>query len=659
MRPTKRRFVAAAICLAASFALSPALADPPSTPALTTQNVPETSALLRERLRPYQNVRSAVFGGWSADGESLYAITGFGQTPQVYLIGRSGVRRQITSFNDPIRSVTPSPIHPHLLAVTVDRGGDENFQVFMVDRDTGDATLISDGVGRKGPVAWSPDGSTLAWYTTLEGAQRAIVVAPVDDPGARRSVFKGEGWWSPAAWSPDGSTLLISHYKSVHESELFLLNVETAAISKINPALNNVAYGDYAFSHDGRALFYTSDEAGEFLNLFRLDLQSGDKINLTADIEWDVESVDVSRDGRSYGFTVNEDGGSKVYLRSARNDRSKRAPVVRRGMVHSIEISPDGRRLGFTYSNSQAPAAVFAWKLRGRRGIERWVESDIGTLDPGSFVVAETFSYPTFDSDKGQQRRIPASILRPRQSGKRPVVISIHGGPEAQARQTFSAIHQFWASELGIAVVRPNVRGSTGYGKTYAALDNGLKREDAVKDIGALIEWIRQDPDLDETRIILHGISYGGYMVLAAAARYGDDIAGGVSIAGISDFVTFLENTAEYRRDLRRREYGDERDRDIRAFLNRISPLNVAGKIASPMLIVQGRNDPRVPVSEATQLLAAIRDNGGEAWYMLARDEGHGFLRKSNRDALSEAEALFFSEMLQLDLSEDGLSGAP
>jgi dipeptidyl aminopeptidase/acylaminoacyl peptidase len=260
--------------------------------------------------------------------------------------------------------------------------------------------------------------------------------------------------------------------------------------------------------------------------------------------------------------------------------------------------------------------------------------------------MPELIDYPTFDEVDGQPRRIPAFVYRPAGEGPHPVIISIHGGPESQARPGFSSTYQLWIDRLGAAVVVPNVRGSSGYGKTYLKLDNGKLREDSVKDIGALLDWIATQPDLDASRVAVYGGSYGGYMVLASGVHFSDRLKAAVDIVGISNFVTFLENTQDYRRDLRRPEYGDERDPEMRAHLERISPLNNVERIRVPMFVVQGNNDPRVPVSEAEQMVAALREQGSPVWYMNALNEGHGFRKKENRDLFSEATILFFERYL-------------
>jgi dipeptidyl aminopeptidase/acylaminoacyl peptidase len=348
---------------------------------------------------------------------------------------------------------------------------------------------------------------------------------------------------------------------------------------------------------------------------------------------WDVSDIEVH--GDRIATVVNEDGASKLSVTNP--DVHVKLPV---GIVSGMRFSPDGGRLGFTLSRADAPGDAYTYEIAENK-LVRWTFSETGGIDPATFVTPQRFAYKSFDG-----RDIPAYLYQPRNAKKAPVVISIHGGPESQFQPLFSPLTQYWVNELGIAVIAPNVRGSTGYGKTYTALDNAEKREDSVKDIGALLDWIAKQPELDASRVAVFGGSYGGYMVLASLVHFGDRIKAGVDVVGIANFITFLERTSGYRVDLRRVEYGDERDPKMREVFERISPANHADKIRSALLVAHGRNDPRVPFSEAEQIAAKVRAQGRPVWTVYADNEGHGFARKENRDYLSAAAAVFLKKHL-------------
>jgi dipeptidyl aminopeptidase/acylaminoacyl peptidase len=313
--------------------------------------------------------------------------------------------------------------------------------------------------------------------------------------------------------------------------------------------------------------------------------------------------------------------------------------------VGRIGFDRSGKKLGMTLESAQSTRDVFVLEVE-RNALTRYTSSEVGPIDPLQFVPAELVRFPTFDREHGKPRQVPAFVYRSRAPGRRPVYIDVHGGPESQYKPVFSPFTQFLVRELGFTVIAPNVRGSSGYGKSYLNLDNGEDREDAVKDIGALLVWVGAQRDLDAKKVFVAGGSYGGYMSLASMVHFSDRLSGGIDVVGISNFVTFLESTSAYRRDLRRPEYGDERLPRIRAYLQRISPLTNAARISKPLLIVQGLNDPRVPASESQQMVAKIRGRGGEVWYLAARDEGHGFKKKSNRDFYQKTIVTFLERQL-------------
>ncbi len=361
---------------------------------------------------------------------------------------------------------------------------------------------------------------------------------------------------------------------------------------------------------------------------------------LTGDIDWNVERIAISHDRRTLALSTNEDGYSVLRLLDTRTRRLSPVRGAPRGYVRSLTFAPEAPVLGFTVQSATNTGDAYTYDLRRRRTV-RWTQSEVGGLDASRFVEPTLERYETFD-----ERQIPAFYYRPEGDGPFPVVVYIHGGPESQARPWFSPLTQYLASEAGIAVVAPNVRGSDGYGKSYLLLDNGTRREDSVRDIGALLDWIEAREELDGERVAVFGGSYGGYMVLASMVHYGDRLRAGVDNVGISNFVTFLENTREYRRDLRRAEYGDERDPEMRAHLARISPVNNVDRMNCALFVAHGANDPRVPASEAEQIVEAVRRNGHDVWYMLARNEGHGFQKKNNRDVYLQLTVMFLMEHL-------------
>ncbi len=634
-------------CAILSLGLSPALwadASPERIQQgnLVMENIPDIPPEVRDRLRQYQNIRSAFFADFEPDG-GIFILTRFGETNQIHHVAQPmGKRRQLTFFDQRTGAPQVRPDGSGQFMFTRDVGGDEFFQGFLFDPATGRDLQFTEPETRNQGLTWSPDGSKVAWASaTWEQPDYTIWIADPEDPASRRELLQAEGATAPREWSPDGSMLLLGRYLSINETRLFLLDIDSGELTRINPD-QQVAYGAARFSADGSELFVVSDADAEFRRILAIDLDSGDQ-RVIVEHPWDVQAMDLSPDGSLLAYTINAGGIAELHLLDLASGEARPGPELPAGLIGGVRFSPDGERLGFSHNYAGSPGD--AWILHLSSGeLERWTESEVGGLDTSRFQAPELISYESFDG-----LEVPAFIHRPDGDGPHPVIVSIHGGPEAQARPGFNANFMYWVHELGAAVAVPNVRGSSGYGNEYVNLDNVFLRENSVFDIGALLDWIAEQPDLDEERVVVYGGSYGGYMVLASLMHYSDRLAGGVNIVGISNFVTFLENTAGYRRDLRRAEYGDERDPEVREFLESISPSNNADRITAPLFIIQGANDPRVPASEAEQILEAVREAGGDPWYLLALDEGHGFARQSNRDFQREAETLFLRQVLALD----------
>ena len=397
------------------------------------------------------------------------------------------------------------------------------------------------------------------------------------------------------------------------------MDIATIALTPVSEGPEPASVSDAQFSADGRSVYLITNRDNEFEQLRRVDLLSGAAEVLTGHIPWDIDSFARSDDGRYLAWVANVDGVSRLTVVDVAR-RAEILPPLADGRIGRIGFDPAGKRLAITLESPQSPRDVYVLEVE-RNVVVRYTRSEAGTVDPLQFVAAELIRFPTFDRVNGGNRKVPAFVYRPKdQPGPRPVLIDIHGGPESQAVPGFNPFTQFLVREMGFAVITPNVRGSSGYGKTYLNLDNGEDREDAVKDIGALLVWIGAQRNLDAKRVFVSGGSYGGYMSLASLVHYSDRLRGGIDVVGISNFVTFLESTSAYRRNLRRPEYGDERLTKMRAYLNRISPLNNAARISKPLLVVQGLNDPRVPASESQQMVAKIRGRGGEV--LVSRGEG-------------------------------------
>ncbi len=623
---------------------------------LVLEDIPGIPAEIVEDLRRFQNVRSARLLDWTADGRSLYVRTRFAEVSQIHRVDMpGGARHQLTFFEEPVGDVERQPAG-RLLTFTRDAGGDEFSQIFTFDPLTGRSVMLTDGESRNGEFEWSRDGRRLAFQSTRRnGASNDIWMLDAAAPGAARIVLESPdgSWWAPAEFSASGSRLLVENYLSIADSRIHLLDLDAGELGLLAGG-DGEPSSNYPIGFDAgdRGAWLITNRGGEFDQLAWLPLAGGAEPQIvTADIPWDVDAATLCNDRRRLAFVVNEDGHSALYLLDTRTRRYRRVDSVPTGQVYEMKFSPDDRRLALTLNTPQNPSDAYVLEL-GREPtksgvLTRWTASEVGGLDTSRFVMPDLVHYRTFDEVDGRPRRIPAWVYRPPGDGPHPVVVYIHGGPESQSRPRFSSTFQMWLAKLGAAVVIPNVRGSAGYGKSYLALDNGFRREDSVRDIGALLDWIATQDDLDASRVAVYGGSYGGYMALASAVHYSDRLAAAVDVVGISNFVTFLENTEDYRRDLRRAEYGDERDPAMRAHLRKISPLNNVEAIDVPLLIVQGQNDPRVPVTEAEQMVAALREQGLPVWYMNALNEGHGYARKENRDVYQQAAVLFLRRYLQ------------
>jgi dipeptidyl aminopeptidase/acylaminoacyl peptidase len=632
----RHRPVIAALAFAAAVSLDSSAQERTIAPTgnLVVDGIPPIPASLADEVQRYTETRPAQFAAWHPLRREVLIATRFGNTNQIHHVKTpGGARRQITFFDEPVTLATFEPQEGRYFVFARDVGGNEFAQLYRYDLSNGRATLLTDG-GRSqnGDVRWSRTGSRIAYRSTRRnGADGDIYVMDPSQPKGDRMVMQGTGGgWRPLDWSPDDARVLVEEFQSITKSTLWLVDAASGQKEPLTDPQEQVSWSDGVFAADGRAIYVVSDKDSEFRRLGVLELGSGRFTPLTSEFTWDVEGFELSKDGQTIAFVINEAGVSKLYLLDTATRRSRPAAGVPAGVIGALRWHPNNRDLAFSVASARSPSDVYSLDVT-TGAVSRWTEAEIGGLVASDLVEPELVRWKSFDGREisGFYYRAPARF-----TGRRPVIINIHGGPEGQSRPGFIGRSNFYLNELGVSVIAPNVRGSTGYGKTFVDLDNGLKREDSVKDIGALLDWIATRSELDPSR------------VLAASTHYSDRLRAAVNIVGISNFNTFLKNTESYRRDLRRPEYGDERDQKIAAFFEQTAPLNNAQKIRHPLFVIQGGNDPRVPLGESEQMVKRIKQQGTPVWYLMARDEGHGFAKKRNADFQFYATVLFMKEYL-------------
>ena len=613
---------------------------------LLVDGIPPIPAALAESLRPYTEFRPQRFLSWHPERREMLIGRRAGESAQVHRVAAPGeAPRQITRFREPVAGASYAPGYARLFVYAQDAGGSERYQLYRFDLDTERVTRLTDEARRNSGGAWSRDGRKLAYSAVAVGPQRrsehlSTEVRIVDPsvPETDRLVARLPGiGWSVASWSPDGRKLALSEYRSINESTLWLLDIESAARQLLTPRRDAASYRGALLDPGGGGLFALSDRESEYRRLVRIDLATREERVLVERPGTDIDDFELTEDGRLMAYVVNDAERSELRVLDMRTHVERPLPAIPHGIISGLRWHRNGNDLAFNLSSARSPLAVYSIDVE-QRSLARWTRDEPGTADPARFALPELVRWRSFDG-----REISGWLYRPGASfpGRRPVIVDIHGGPEAQSRPGFKGRYNYLVDELGIALLFPNVRGSTGFGKSFTKLDDGRLREDAVRDIGALLDRIAEDARLDPRRVLVAGGSYGGYMSLAVATLYPERIACAIDAVGISNFVSFLENTESYRRDLRRAEYGDERDPEMRRFLESISPLNRAERIMRPLFVVQGANDPRVPASEAERIVATLKARGTPVWYLLARDEGHGFAKKPNADFEFYATVMF------------------
>ena len=668
------RLLVAAVSLLISVAHAQILAPNEN---LIAEGIPPIPSELAEKVNAFGNFPSASMAAWHPAQNAMLIRARDKSTTQLFMLAKPGTRPELlTDFPDAVAGAIFQPKSGEYIIFQKAREGDEVFQLFRMNLASREVVPISDAKERAGVPVWNRAGNRIAYSSTTidrnrksaktddEGEDRnAVMTLWFTDPLAPKSArklasFKG-GTFSAFRFSPDDKTLLMQESVSSSESHLWLLDIATGSkrrltlptvLPQAQDPVSRVYYTLARFSRDGRHVFAVSDRDSEFRRLVRIDVETGKEEALAPQFKYDIIEFSVSEKAKRIALLTSEEGSSVLRFLDLDTFKELPRPALLAGIISGLRWNivdgPDGdagKVLAFNLVSARSPGAAFAFNVDTVR-LTRWTTSNTRGANPQEFVEPRLIKWKSFDG-------LPLSgfLYSPdakKFSGKRPVIINIHGGPASQARAGFLGRVNYLINVLGIAIVYPNVRGSTGFGKTFLAMDNGRNREDSVKDIGALLDWIKEQPDLDTTRVLVQGGSYGGYMSLAVSTHYADRIVGAIDVVGISNWVTFLTDTESYRRDARRAEYGDERDPEMRKFLEAISPLNNAQKIRKPLFVVQGKNDPRVPYTEAEQIVAQLKKQGTPVWFLMALDEGHGFAKKANADFLFYAQIMFLRETL-------------
>ncbi len=652
------RLMPALACLLAACSIAPAAHAQVAPPAaILADGLPPVPQSLVAETQPYLQSRRAAFLGWNPVDQSMLVKTRFGATDQLHSVNApGGDRRQISFEAEPILAAVSSP-SGDTLVVQKDNGGDEFYQLYTLS--SGRLSLLTDGVSRNWFGAWNRDGRMLGYASSRRnGADMDLYVMDPHDPASDRRVAEvSGGGWNIADFSPDGRTALVLNRMSINRSVVYVLDLASGAMTPVTDPEAQVSYVSPGYGTDG-SIWTTSDKDSDFLRLGRLDASTGVFTPVSTEPRWDVSDYALSPDGATVAYAINEAGVSRVRVLDVATGAVRTVDDLPAGVIpysigSAIQISSTGQ-IGLSLASARVPGDAFSIDP-ATLAVTQWTHSETGGLDPAVNVEPRLLEIASFDGEV-----VSGFLYLPdpaRFPGKRPLIMDIHGGPEGQERPGFLGAKNYLLNELGIALFYPNVRGSSGYGTRFVNLDNGPdQRENTLKDIGAFLDVLAADPVLDASSFAVTGVSYGGYMCYATAVHYSDRLQGANCYVAISNFVTFLENTQSYRRDLRRVEYGDERDPVQRARLQAISPLTNVDRITVPLLVATGGNDPRVPASEADQIVAAVRANGGTAWHLLARNEGHGFHKKENEDFYFWTSLQFWRQTL---LGEDPATPAP
>jgi dipeptidyl aminopeptidase/acylaminoacyl peptidase len=586
---------------------------------------------------------------WSPKGQLLIA-TRFGEVEQLHLIDApGGERRQISFTHEPITHAAFSP-DPGRAAFWYleDVAGNET-QIYYQRFGEPTARLITDGKSWNGAPLWSNSGRQIAFSSNARTQVDTDIDVVDPETGALpHLVLTGDGAaWAALDWSPDDGKLLVLKTVSPSEGYLYVVEVATGQKRELEPGASRERIGGAKFSRDGQGVYVISDRDGEFTKLRYVNLFTAARSPVAAAAPGSVEELALSRDGHYLAFVSNEAGASKLNLQdlSARQDLTP-PTLPAPGIIADLHFDAPGKRLAFSFTSATQPRDAYVLDIAANR-LEAWTHSEAGAVDTAKFVAPRLAQFPTFDREDGRLRQEPAYVYEPMRAGPHPVLILLHDGPAGEFRPSFDPWLEYVVNELGFAVVAPNIRGSSGYGKSYARLANGESRDDVVKDLGALIVWVDAQSSFDAGRVVVAGTGYGGYLALIALVNYSDRLRGGVDAAGITDLISYLEATPPFRQTEQRAQYGNERDPAMRPYLRRISPLTNADRISQPLLVMQGKSDAEVPAAQSDLIVNRLRSRNIDVEYLQALHEGHTWRRQTNREAYYRAFSNFLSQALR------------
>ncbi|WP_455447940.1 S9 family peptidase [Natrinema thermotolerans] len=589
----------------------------------------------------YLNIRSAYGASFGPEGDRLSFLMDTTGTSQVWTLeGPQEWPEQRTFYDERVTFASWSPERPELI-FGMDEGGNERAQLFRLDAETGEIetlTAMPDAKHRWG--GWSHDGDRFAF--TSNRRDESVFDVYVQDRDATGDeaelVYEGDGWLSLSGWSPDDSRLLVSQAYSNFDQDLYVLDLEADEpdLDHLTPHDGDVRYQSASWAPDGEGIYLVTDEGdADTLYLAYLDLATNELETVIDGEGWNVDGIALDDETGRFVCSRNVEGYTELTVGAFDPDdptafETFPDPDLPGGVAGGVSFDPDAERFALSTSGDAVNTNVFVVDIETGEA-ERWTDAPTAGIPRESFDGADLVDIESFDG-----LEVPGFLTLPDEytKGETPVIVDIHGGPESQRRPSFSSVKQYFL-DRGYAYFEPNVRGSSGYGADYAALDDVENRMDSVADIEACVEWLQDHPAIDPDRIAAKGGSYGGFMVLAALTEYPDLWAAGIDVVGIANFVTFLENTGDWRRELREAEYGSlENDRE---FLEEISPINNVENIAAPLFVLHGENDPRVPVGEAEQIADRAAEQGVPVRKLLFEDEGHGFSKLENRiEAYSE-----------------------